>query len=261
MLVVADKDALRVGRKRRLAGAGKAEEDCRLAGLGILVHRRVHRKDVVLLDRKVVHRREDRLLDLARVAGAEDQDLMLLEVDEDAGLGVRAIDRRIALAARSCKDREVRRAIRCKLFIGRTHEELLREECLACQLADDLELAGVCPVRASIGMDHIEVTLCKVGADLLLDVLVAFDAHRHIHGAPGNLVMHIRRIDNEAVLRRASRILAGVDCECAGRGQLALALLQGLFYKHGRSGVDQHLALMRCNASVCKLFFDHDTSS
>ena len=65
VLVVADQLAARVGRQRRLAGAGEAEEERHVAVVA-LVGRAVHRQDA-LLRHQVVHDREDALLHLAGV--------------------------------------------------------------------------------------------------------------------------------------------------------------------------------------------------
>ena len=83
VLVVADEVALRIGRERRLAGAGQAEEQRRAPGLLVGRGRAVHREDAALR-REVVHHREDALLHLAGVFGAEDDQLAVLEAEVDA---------------------------------------------------------------------------------------------------------------------------------------------------------------------------------
>ena len=99
VLVVADQRALGIGRERRLARAGEAEEDRDVAVVAD-VRRAVHREDA--LERQaVVHQREDRLLDLARVEGAADQHLLARRVEDDERAGARAVRRRDRPRARA----------------------------------------------------------------------------------------------------------------------------------------------------------------
>ena len=81
MLVVADEGAVRIGRERRLAGAGEAEEDRRVA-VAAGVGRAMHRHDL-LRRQEVVEDGEHRLLHLARIARAADQHDLAREVAGD----------------------------------------------------------------------------------------------------------------------------------------------------------------------------------
>ena len=157
MFVVSDEHALRVGRERRLARAGKTKEDGRLAGGRIHVGRRVHGKHVLLDGHEVVHDREDRLLDLARVAGAADEDLALLEVYEYGRLGVGAMARGIELEPRRREHGEVLGLEVSYLALRGPYEELAGEECLARTVAHDQELATPASVGPGDGMDDVYV--------------------------------------------------------------------------------------------------------
>ena len=66
VLVIADQEPFRIGRERRLAGAGKAEED---SGSAVIadVDGAVHRQDAAL-GQEIIKDTENRLLDLARIA-------------------------------------------------------------------------------------------------------------------------------------------------------------------------------------------------
>ena len=92
VLVVADERALRIGRKRRLAGAGEAEEDGDVAGFARCWPSSAS-ESTSRSGMQVVHDRENGLLDLARVARAADQDQPLAEVEQDEGAAIRAVTR------------------------------------------------------------------------------------------------------------------------------------------------------------------------
>ena len=130
VLVVADEDAVRIGRERRLAGAGEAEEDRRvavLAGIG----RAMHRHDV-LRRQDVVEVGEDRLLHLAGVARAADQNDLAGEVAGDDGLGARPVALRIGLEGRQVDDGQ----------IGDEGRDVLRRR-TDQQVADEQRVPGV----------------------------------------------------------------------------------------------------------------------
>ncbi len=99
MLVVAHQRARRIRGQRRLARAGEAEEDGRLA-VGADIGRAMHRHDA-LGRQEIVEDREDRLLHLAGIRRSADEDHALGEVDRDHRAGVAAVDFRIGLEARA----------------------------------------------------------------------------------------------------------------------------------------------------------------
>ena len=224
MLVVANELAVRVGGKGGLAGAGQAEEDSRLMGLGIHVRRAVHRKDV-LLGQNIVHGGEDALLDLAGVLGAADDDEMCLIVDHDGSLGVNAVDLGVALEAGGSEDGVVRFAVGSQLFRGRTDEELMDEEVLGRHFIDDAELLGVLGISACKAVEDEHFAALEVSAQLALDGVELLSGDGTVHLAPGDVVMDGGGVDDELVVRRT----AGGDDECAGVAQLALAAAERCF--------------------------------
>ena len=86
VFVVADQQAMWVGRKGGLAGARETEQDRGAMGLSIGGRRAMHREDV-FLGHAVIHIGEHRLLHFAGVLRAQDHDFARLEVQVDAGLG------------------------------------------------------------------------------------------------------------------------------------------------------------------------------
>ena len=206
---------------------------------------------------EVVHDREDRLLDLAGVLGAHDEDHALLEVDEDSGLGVRAVDLGIELERGSGHDDEVGLAEVAKLLVGRTNEHLVNEERLAGKLADSADLAGVATLGTGETVHDKETALGEVTDDLALDLLIVLLGERHVDVAPGDPVMDVGRVDDEAVLGRAAGVLTGDDGEGAGARELALATLDGSLDQHGRGRVNDGLLLRVGDAVALKFLDDH----
>ena len=224
VLVVADEAAGRIGRQGGLAGAGQAEEHRRAARLGVDVGGAVHREHVVLNRQQVVHRGEDGLLDLAGVPGAGHDDDAALEVDGDDGLGGRAVGGRVAAVVGRGEHHEVGR-VGGELLSRGAHEHLAGEERLVGLLAHHGEVAGVRAVGAGHAAHHVGVALGQVGTDALVDVVEVLKRHGGVHLAPGDVVVHVGRVDDEAVLRGAAGVLAGGHGKRAGRGEGALVAL------------------------------------
>ena len=86
MFVVADQLPLWIGRQRRLACSGQAEQDRRLARLWVGGCRTVHRQNAPL-GHQVVHQREDGLFHFAGILGAQNHDFASFQAQIDAGLG------------------------------------------------------------------------------------------------------------------------------------------------------------------------------
>ena len=255
VLVVADEQAVLGGGEGRLAGAGEAKEDRGAVGARVHVAGAVHREHVVLNGEQVVHDREDRLLDLAGVLGAHHEDDALLEVDEDGGLGVGAVDLRVELEGGGGHHDEVGLAEVAQLLVGRADEHLMDEERLARELADGADLAGVAAVGAGQAVHDEEATLGEVADDLGLDLLVVLLGEGHVDLAPGDLVVDVGRVDDEAVLRGAAGVLAGDDGKGARARELALAALDGGLDENGRRRVDDRL-LLGVGDSVTQQFLD-----
>ena len=215
MLVVTNEQARRVGRKRGLTRARKAKEYGRGMADRIHARRAVHGKDVILKRQQIVHHREDALLDFAGKTGTRDNDHALGEVDEDGRLGTHAIALGVALIARRHHHTEVRLLEVHVLAHARTHEHLLDEERLARALARHKERTRVVAVGTGKAAGDKEVALGKIGCHTIAHALVDILGDRHVCLPPGDSVVDLGRVDDKAILGRATRVGARFDNEGA----------------------------------------------
>ena len=175
----------------------------------------MHGQHVVLDGQQIVHDAKDRLFNLAGVAGTRDQNHALLEVDDHGGAGVEALDGRVALVAGSGEHAEVR-LTGARDFAGeRAGEHLLNEERLAGTLAGDKQATRMVAIGAGHTAGDEHVALVEVVDDAGLDGLVALDGQRAVDRAPGDLVVHVGRVDDKAVVGRTAGALPRLDHECA----------------------------------------------
>ena len=191
----------------------------------------MHGEDA-LLGHEVVHDREDALLDLARVLAAGNEDHLLLIVDHDGGLAVDVVPLGDALEAGGGDDGEVRLVIG-QLLLGGAQEELVDEEVLAGQLVDDAEGLGVLGVRAGEAVEDKDLAVLEVGHHLLVEGVKDLLGGGDVDLAPGDVVMDAGGVDDELVVGGPAGVLAGVDAECAGVVEIALAPGQGLLHQLG----------------------------
>ena len=244
VLVIADQQARGVGRKRGLAGARQAKEHRGLVRDGIHAGRAMHGQHVVFDGKQVIHNAEDGLFDLAGVAGTRDQNHTLLEVDDHGGAGVETLDGGIALVARRGKHAEVRLA-GARDFAGeRAGEHLLNEERLAGTLAGDEQTARVIAVGAGHAAGDEHIALVEIVDDAGLDGLVALNRKRAVDGAPGNLVVHVGRVGDKAVVGRTSGALPRLDHQCAVGGHAAFVAADGMLDELGCRQVNQQAGLV-----------------
>ena len=257
MLVVADELAIFRRRERGLARAGKAEEHTGAVRNGVHVAGAVHGKDAVLNGQQVVHRREDGFLDLARVLRADDEDDLLGEVDKDRGLRVRVVTLGVKLKPRRSHDDEVGKPEVGKLLLRGAHKHLMGKERLARELGDDAELAGVAAIGTCNAMDDEKTALREVRDDLRLDAGIVLLRHGNVYLAPGDIVMHLRRVDDESVVRGATSVLTSLDAQGTGGGKRALAAIDRLLDEDGGRAVDPRHVVGMCDPVMRELLNDH----
>ena len=208
MLVVADQGALGIGRECCLAGAGEAEEDGDATIVGD-VGRAVHRQDA-MLGQAVVHVREDGLLDLAGVARATDQDLAGGKVERHEAGRARAVDFGVGLELGGMEndnfggvDRDLVR--RC------VDEHRLCEQDVPGRVANHANGHAVLGVRASEGVEDVDVTLIEEGGEVGADLRIVGGRDRRVDRSPPDALIAAGLLHDELVFWRAAGVRSGVD--------------------------------------------------
>ena len=173
MLVVADKQTLRIGRQRRLARSREAEENSRVLTFEVGVGRAVHRRHA-LERQQVVHIREHALLHLAAVPGVDDHLHLLGQVEDDGRLRVKSQLLVIFdLGFRRVQHDEVGLAVSRQLLGRRADEHIGHEMSLPCHFHDETDLQATVLVSAAERVDDEQTLVRKL---LVGDFLQHFPA-------------------------------------------------------------------------------------
>lgn len=154
VLVVANEGAVGVGRQRRLAGAGEAEEEGHVAVFA-LVGRRVQGQDVVLDGHLVEEDGEDALFHLAGVLGAENDHFLLGEVDGDRRGRRHALGVAVGGEGAGIVDGVVGVEV-LELLAGRADEHVAHEEGMVGAGADDADADAVLFIPAGVAIDDVD---------------------------------------------------------------------------------------------------------
>ena len=85
---------------------------------------------------------------------------------------------------------------------------------------------------------HVERTLGKVAGDAVAHGLEALAGDGHVHAAPGDRVVHVGGVHDEAVLGRAAGALAGLHGKGAVVKQLALPRRERVLHELGNGEVN-----------------------
>jgi hypothetical protein len=151
MLVIADQDAVGIGRQRRLAGARQAEEHGRVHRVARrVVGRAVHRHDA-LFGQQVVQQREHRFLVLARVFGAADQDQLACRSSARSPSRTGSRGGRVGLEAGAVDDGEIGHEAVQLLALGRRSMWRMNSPCQASSVTMRtlIACAGSAPPKRS----------------------------------------------------------------------------------------------------------------
>ena len=229
-----------VGRQRRLAGAGQAEEERRVARLAD-VGRAVHREHA-LLGQVVVHHREHRLLQLAGVARAADEDHALGEVEHDEGARARAVLCRVGAEFRRVQHREVRIEGRQLRRLG-ADEHVPHERHVPRARTDVAHREAVLGIGAAVEiLDEQLVLHIQILAHVLEERVELRLGERLIDLAPVDVLLGRGVLHHELVVGRAAGVRRGDGDERAHVGELALVTANRGLDQHGRDEIPVDLA-------------------
>ena len=209
MLVVADQRAAGIGRKRRLAGARKAEEHGGLA-IGSDIGRTVHRHHA-LGRKQEVQDPEHALLHLAGIAGAADQDQLLGEAYRDHRLSAAAVALGVCNEARQVDDCIFRDEL-VEIAGSRAHQHGVDEQRMPGEFGDYADVDPVVFLRPAEQVGDIELFLgAKRGQKISLERVEMLRTHRLVDVAPPDGVLGHSIPHDVLVLRAAPGELAGLD--------------------------------------------------
>src|SRR4029078_3891598 len=99
------------------------------------------------------------------------------------------------------------------LVVCRVDEERLREERMPWAFREDADRDSVIGIRSGERVDDVDVAFAQTRGDLLAQGLEVLLGDLDVDGAPPDTRFGARLADDELVLRRAARVLSGVDDE------------------------------------------------
>lgn len=260
VLVVADELAVRVCGKRGFARAAEPKEQRHVVAVDALVGGRVQGENVVVDGHQVEHHGENALLHLARVLGAQDHHLHLLEVDLDRGLGGHALRVGVGRELAGVPDGELGLAKVAELFFRGPDQHVGHEQRVVRARAHDPNLDAVAGVPPGVRVHDVEVV---ARAQVVCGAL-AVDQPRLLRallvdGAPPDVVRGRGLVDDALVTWRPPGLGPGVRDQRAGRGYRGLALAECVFVQQrgGRVSADGHHVLAQCEFLADGLLSGH----
>ena len=223
MLVISDQKALRIGRQRRLARPGEAEQQRRAFGRRIRGGGAMHRQHSQL-GHQIVHDREDTLLHLTGVLRSENHHLAVFEAQIHRGLGE---------AGRLVQRGELARVVDHVVGVPEfgqlpacgPDEHVVHEQRVVRPRADhtDLEPVGRIPAGETVDAED-RIAQVEVIARPLSVEREQLRLDRRVDRPPPDIPLGIDVLHEMLVHRRASRLLARVGDESAVGGDLRVRL-------------------------------------
>ena len=210
MFVIADQSSLRIGGKRRLPRAGKAEEQRRVAILS-LIRGAMHRQHA-LQRQRVIQNREDALLHFTGVLTAKDHHFARLEIDIDRGLARQAGYARARLRLAAVVDHPIRLAEICQFLLRRTNQHVPHEQRMVGTPANNADLQPMLRIPRRIAVNAIDVIPPRVQRDDggVLQDREGLLADGDVDVPPPDVILGNGVLNDALVLRAAPSFLAGV---------------------------------------------------
>ena len=171
--------------------------------------------------------REDRLLDLPGVRRPADQDLPFGRIEGDERARAGAVLGRVGLERRGMQHHAFRRE-GLELGLLRRDEHRPGEQRMERARRHDPHRHAIRRIGAGVGIDDVQVPLAEVSGHLRVEALEAPGLERLVDLAPPDPLLGAGLAHDELVVRRAARVLAGLDDERATLREDAVASANGL---------------------------------
>ena len=233
MLVVADERTLRIGGERRLASAGEAEEDRRIAippGVGRTMHRHhLFRRQQVIEDG------EHRFFHLARIARAADEHDLACEVAGDDRLASRPVPLGVGAKRGHVHDRQIGNE-GGQFLRRRTDQEIADEQRMPGVFSEDARAYAQLGIGASVEILSEQRLAFGVGEKVGEESVEMLDRHC-IVVVPPDGSLGVRIAHHKLVLRTASGMRASVGDEGSMRGDTRFVALQRVLVELRRAEI------------------------
>ena len=241
VLVVTDQSARGIGGKRRLAGAGQAEENRDIVLVPSVVGRAVHRH-YVPLRQEIVHHGENRFLDFACISRAAYEHELLTKVQQHEGFRMRAVDLRIGLKTWRMNDGELS-LVRGKFrVLELTDEHRARKERVRRAFGNDADRHTELLVGARVAFLDKNILALQIGEQAGLERIKLLRREGPVYLAPPDPALAGGLADEELVVRRATRVLPRADDEWPEVAQHAFVASDRFLVKGGRGKIPIHSA-------------------
>ena len=156
-------------------------------------------------------------------------------MQHDEGPGARPFRRRVRFDLRRMEHERVGPEV-LQLRLGRVDEERLREQGVIRAVGDDANGNPVCGIGTGERVDDVHDLLVLEERDDLVAQLLEILLAELVVALPPDPVLGARLTHDELVLRRAARVLAGVDDERPAFGDPAVATLDRVLVEHCGGG-------------------------
>ena len=197
-------------------------------------------------------------LDLAAVAGASDNDLLALHIEDDSrGLHAIAVTRAHVGGRR--EHHNVGATKYLKLVSRGAHEHLGDEQRLVGALAHHHDLAGILAVGAREAAHHKQVAALRhVTRHVLANALIGFLVDGLIGGTiPVDVRIGFAGVNDVAVLGRATGEGTRGNREGTSGGEIGLVVRDRMLDELGRAPVNMHAIDVTVDARFQQYGFDH----
>jgi len=167
----------------------------------------VHGEDF-RLGHQVVHHREYRFLDFPGVACAANNGKAPAKVENDEGLGIRPIQAGHGMELRHVDHRELRHMVDRPPFFG-PKEHGAGKQTMPCRPRDDSDGHAVGRIGARKTILNVEILHLQVGQQAVIKRVEFCVVKGPVDLAPPHLILAALLADDELIIGRAARVVAG----------------------------------------------------